>query len=297
MFKNLLFFLFILILPKLGEAQKGDVRKDKGTEPLQKERVFFPVILGNDLASSMNLYMDAFNTFDSTHVQRQAFLENFPERFPLYYIEALQAERELDQYGNTRTIYSIDYKFIKEILLNTNNKNKGRLTPIIDTLLFADVFLGSDNISDFPTKYEPTEAETNARMVATDKPKLDPRMANSLEGGKGKEHLRYMKESFFEKIKARDAIWLDPKFAAPVFLEASLLGDGTDDIQERIYQFAFEWMVFANAYPKQYEAMSGVVKTFIQNNNWSGLFYFCQENLNPANYQAEIQFALNNFNM
>jgi hypothetical protein len=288
---SLLFLLF-------GFKSNTVPLKDKKPAKPQYERLYFPVLLQNELSESINLFSKPANLFFSTHVERQDYLREFEQYFPGY-SEGLVSNKELRTRDRSAiTIYTVDAKFITNILNNPANKDPRKLSPVIDSLLFKDVFLGKDIADDIPApRVQETEEMRLAKMVSAEKPKLDPSKARATDGSDNRANSKLIKDLFLAKLKARDAVYIDSKFSAPVFLEASLLGDGTGDIEERIYEFAFRWMIFANAYPKHYEAVSPVVKKFIQENNFRGLFYFCQENLNPANFQVEIQTILNQYNL
>jgi hypothetical protein len=288
------------------DAKEGEKEKKKkiieqsGVQVNQHQtRLFFPMVVTSSINESMTEFTSAANRFYETHEIRQKYLSWFNENYPEAGVYLSMEKSAIPGTETAITIYRVNSAFIKAILSDTSLSTKGKFPAIIDSLMFRDVFLGADLASDITTKKitkEEEDARTMARLTAQTKPQLDRAGAKSIEGDRSREG-KEMKEVFLAKARNRDAIFIDYDTKSPVFLEADLLADGTGDVEDIIYEFAFRWMIFANAYPELYKQISPKVKDYIYNNNWQGLYYYCRENLNPSAYQAELDFFFSSNNL
>jgi len=284
-----------------GETdRKKKVIEQSGAEVNQyQSRLFFPMIVRKNVNESVSQFASAANRFYETHNTRQNYLAWFNETYPEIGRFLSMEKSAIPGTESAITIYTVNSRFIRAILQDTNLSIRGKFPAIIDSLLYRDAFLGGDLSTDITTKKltkEEEDARTMVRLTAQTKPKLDPSGAKSIEGDRSREG-NELKEVFLAKARNRDAIFIDRESKSPVFLEANLLADGTGAIEDRIFEFAFRWMIFANAYPELYKEISPKVKDYIYNNNWQGLYYYCRENLNPSAYQAEVDFFFNSNNL
>lgn len=310
--RYVLSFLLISGVSLSLQAQKGkDVKAEK--KPVKKiekvvpespvadhqTRLYFPIIVSKDLNNSVAEFARAAEQYEKTHNIRQSYFRWFIETYPQFEQSITVEKSALPGTQTAISIYRINSRFIRAVLQDTTLSQKGSFPPIIDSLIFHDAFLGGDLASDITSK-KMTQAEKDAlefqRLTAASKPKLDPAVAKQTEGDRSRES-KMVKDLFVAKAKNRDAIFIEQSTFSPVFLEPDLLAQGAGDIEERVYEFAFRWMIFANAYPDLYQGVSPKVKEYIYNNNWHALFHYCRENLNPSSYQDEVNYLLNSNNL
>ncbi|MEZ5173151.1 MAG: hypothetical protein R2850_06520 [Bacteroidia bacterium] len=306
----LLLMFSIAFAPVLSAQGKKDVAteerppkkvyNEEGVEVTpHQERLYFPMLVSKDFSYSSNLFAEASSRFYNSHEMRQNYLSWFNEHYPELGKHLSMQKSAIPGTQTAITIYKVNSKFIRAILQDTSFSTRGKFPAIIDSLMLRDVFLGGDLASDITSK-KTTQAEKEANtmrmLTAASKPALDPQAAKSTEGNSARQN-KELKEMYVDKARHRDAIFIDQATQAPVFLEADLLAQGVGDIEDRIYEFAFRWMIFANAYPELYQNVSGKVKEYIYNNNWHALYHYCRENLNPSSYRDEVNYLLNSNNL
>jgi hypothetical protein len=283
-----------------GKDKKKKVVEESGLQINQYQaRLFFPMIVSKNTSESVAAFASAANRFYDTHEIRQRYLAWFYENYPEVGQYLSMEKSTIPGTETAIAIYRLNSRFIRAILQDTSFSTKGKFPAIIDSLIYRDAFLGGDLATDIITKKltkEEEDARMMARLTAETKPKLDPAGAKSVEGDRSREG-KEIKDLFVAKARNRDAIFIDQDSKAPIFLEADLLAEGTGEVEDRIYEFAFRWMIFANAYPELYKDLSPKVKEYIYNNNWYGLYYYSRENLNPSAFKDEVEFLLNSNNL
>jgi hypothetical protein len=294
MFKYSLALLAFVCLT-LSSFKDGDKpSSDKVTNKGVNGRFYFPVLLTESRESSFNAFADAAELFYSSQLSRQAYLEKLFLSDKETFTKVLLGEEVVSSVDNqTYTIRTVNAGFIRFLVNQGRTQAKGQLNPLIDSLLFHDAFLGLDLADDLARaqvkKISASTGDVGLPSVISSRPTFDANRAKSTDGAEGPGRSREMKALYVAKLEAKDAILIDAQYSAPVFLDPNLLGDGTGDIELRVYELALRWMIFANAYPTQYSKVSPKVIDYIRVNDWTGLFYFCREYLNPADHQELIQ--------
>jgi hypothetical protein len=281
------------------KTSKKEVKVSESGVAAHQERFYFPMIVTKDISYSSNLFADAATRFYATHETRQKYLAWFNETYPEIGKYLGMEKSAIPGTEVAITIYKVNSRFIKAIIEDSAFVDKKGFPTIIDSLMLRDAFLGGDLAADINTR-KTTQAEKDAieikRLSASVKPSLDRQSAKSTDGHLARDG-KDIKEAFLAKARFRDAIFIDQATQAPVFIEADLLAEGVGEVDYRIYEFAFRWMIFANAYPDLYHNISSKVKQYIYNGDWYGLYTFSRENLNPSSFSQEIDYILNSNNL